>query len=184
MLPSPDSSARAALRLNPARPFPNPFRHATLRRRSGRPAWVGGPSRQLAIAHDLPEALGCAAVSDKSHDVILKILAVLIGLKGFLFMVGGLGDAGVFYTLFQLALGAFGIGVAVSFWKYRGWAFLVVSVWLLLSFMVYWIRLLIAFDRGTGIGQNAAAFVVVIALIGYLGRYRMERRFRPHLDAH
>ena len=122
-------------------------------------------------------------MSDKTHDVILKILAVLIGLDGFIFMVGGLGDAGVFYTLFQLAFGAFWIGVAVAFWKYRGWAFLVVSVTLLVAFLVYWIRLLVAFDNGTGIGQAAAALVITIALIGYLGRYRMERRFRPHLDA-
>jgi hypothetical protein len=123
-------------------------------------------------------------VSDKTHDVILKILAILLGLRGFIFMVAGLGDAGVFYTLFQLAFGAFWICAAVGFWRYRGWAFLVVSVTLLVSFMVYWIRLLIAFDRGTGIGQTAAALVVVIALIGYLGRYRMERRFRPHLAGH
>jgi hypothetical protein len=123
-------------------------------------------------------------VSDKSHDTILKILAILIGLDALVFMFGGLGEAGVFYTLFQLAMGAFGICVAVSFWRYRGWAFLVVSVALLVSFMVYWIRLLIAVDRGDGIGRTALALVAVVALIGYLGRYRMERRFRPYLDAH
>jgi hypothetical protein len=155
-----------------------------LRRAFGRAAGVGGPARQLAIAHGLAEALGCAAVSDKSHNVILKILAVLLGLDGFIFMVTGLGDAGVFYTLFQLAFGAFWICAAVGFWRYRGWAFLSVSVALLISFMVYWIRLLIAVDRGEGIGRMALMLVVVIALIAYLGRYRMERRFRPHLDAH
>jgi len=122
-------------------------------------------------------------VSDKTHNVILKILAILIGLDSLGFMFGGLGEAGVFYTLFQLAMGAFGICVAVSFWRYRGWAFLVVSMALLVAFMVYWIRLLIAVDRGDGIARTALALVAVIALIGYLGRYRMERRFRPHLDA-
>ncbi|MHC4972417.1 MAG: hypothetical protein ACYTG3_08795 [Planctomycetota bacterium] len=123
-------------------------------------------------------------MSDKTHNAILKTLAVLIGLDGFIFMVAGLGDAGVFYTLFQLAFGAFWICVAVGFWRYRGWAFLSVSVALLVSFMVFWIRLLIAVDRGEGIGTTALTLVVVIALIAYLGRYRMERRFRPHLDAH
>ena len=124
-------------------------------------------------------------MSDKTHDVILKVLAVLIGLDGLVFMVGHLGDAGVFYTLFQLAFGAFWICVAVGFWRRRGWAFLSVSVALLVLFMVNWIRLLIAvFDRGTGIAAATFWLVVVIALIGYLGRYRMERRFRPHLDAH
>lgn len=122
-------------------------------------------------------------MSDKTHNVILKVLAVLIGLDGFIFMVAGLGDAGVFYTLFQLVFGAFWICVAVGFWRYRGWAFLSVSMALLVAFMVSWIRLLIAFDRGEGIGATALTLVLVIALIAYLGRYRMERRFRPHLDA-
>lgn len=123
-------------------------------------------------------------MSDKTHNVILKVLAVLIGLDGFVFMVAGLGDAGVFYTLFQLAFGAFWIFVAVGFWRYRGWAFLSVSVALLVAFMVYWVRLLIAFDRGEGIASTALTLVLVMALIGYLGRYRMERRFRPQLDSH
>jgi len=148
------------------------------------PVAAGEPEPKADAAHGLSQALGCAGVSDKTHDVILKILAVLIGLDGLIYMFGGLGGAGVFHALFQLAFGAFWICVAVGFWRYRGWAFLSVSVALLVAFMVYWIRLLIAFDRGTGIAGTALMLVGVIALIGYLGRYRMERRFRPHLDAH
>jgi len=57
---------------------------------------VGGRAAGAGDADGLPEAPGCAGVSDKTHDVILKILAVLIGLDALVFMFGGLGEAGVF----------------------------------------------------------------------------------------
>ena len=44
-------------------------------------------------------------------------------------------------------------------------------------------ELLVALDRGEGAKGKAFCFVLTVALIGYLGRWSTERRFRPHLES-
>jgi len=122
-------------------------------------------------------------LSDSIHNAILKVLALLLGLWGLVELIEGLDRPGPFGKIGGLLWGALVILAAVGFFRMRGWAFLLVSVGLLGSFFTNLIALLIAIDRGEGARGRAFWFVATIVLIGYLGRWSMERRFRPHLDA-
>jgi hypothetical protein len=121
-------------------------------------------------------------VSEKTQDVLLKLLACALGLWGLVYLVEGLDASGVFAKLWALVAGIFVMATAVGFWKRRGWAFLMVSVGLLVGFLLSFVRLLLAFDTGEGLGGPFLRFLVILALIAYLGRWSIERRFRPHLD--
>jgi hypothetical protein len=122
-------------------------------------------------------------VSESIHNAILKLLALLLGLWGLVCLIEGLDRGGAFGKIWAVAVGLFVIWTAVGFWRRRGWAFLVVSVGLLLSFLSGVVTLIIAVDRGEGVRARAVALALTIVLIGYLGRWSIERRFRPHLDA-
>ncbi len=122
-------------------------------------------------------------MSDSIHNAILKVLALLLGFWGLVELIEGLDQPGAFAKMGALLWGALVILAAVGFFRMRGWAFLLVSVGLLASFFTNLVALLIAIDRGEGARGRAFWFVVTIVLIGYLGRWRMERRFRPHLES-
>jgi len=122
-------------------------------------------------------------VSESIHNAILKLLAMLLGIFGLIHLAEGLDAGGAFAKIWAIVSGLFVIWTAVGFWRRRGWAFLVVSVGLLASFLIGVVRFLIAIDRGEGVGTKALILVTTVVLIGYLGRWSMERRFRPHLDA-
>ena len=121
-------------------------------------------------------------MSNKTHNALLKILALLIGLFGLARVFGGLAADGVFAKLLGVVFGIFVMITAAGFWKRQGWAFLVISVGLLIGFMTHFIQFVVSFDTGVGTGTRAFWLLVNIALIAYLGRWSMERRFRPHLD--
>jgi hypothetical protein len=121
-------------------------------------------------------------VSDSTHNAILKLLALLLGLRGLVYLIEGLDRGGAFAKIWAVVFGIFVIWTAVGFWRRRGWAFLVVSVGLLLSFLTGVVTFIMAVDRGEGVRGHAVALLATIVLIGYLGRWPMERRFRPHLD--
>jgi hypothetical protein len=121
-------------------------------------------------------------LSDSVHNALLKLLAILLGLWGLVQLIEGLDRAGAFWKIGAVVWGMLVIVTAVGFFRMRGWAFLLVSVGLLGAFFLNLIRLLLAIDRHEGAKDRAFWFVATIVLIGYLGRWSMERRFRPHLD--
>ena len=122
---------------------------------------------------------------DRVHDVFLKLIAVLLAVLAVLFLAtkvasgGLLRGVGVAFVTFVL------LATALGFARYRGWAFLTVSVLLLGGWLYTFVRMVTAFDRGGWSNGRPylLSLVAIIVLIGYLGRWRMERRFRPHLDA-
>jgi len=121
---------------------------------------------------------------DKVHDVLLKLIAILVGIGALYVFVTGIGDGGVFGKVFVLFGALFLLATALGFARYRGWAFLVVSAGLLIGWMTAFVKMIVGFDRG---GWDAGrgyllTLVGIILLIAYLGRWKMERRFRPHLD--
>jgi hypothetical protein len=122
-------------------------------------------------------------VSDSIHNAILKLLAILLGLWGLVQLIEGLDRAGALGKVSAVIWGILVVVTAIGFFRMRGWAFLLVSVGLLGSFFVTLVDLLMAIDRGEGAKGRAFCFVATIALIGYLGRWSMERRFRPHLES-
>ena len=123
-------------------------------------------------------------MSDSFHNAILKTLGILLGLWGLTRMLEGLDHSGAFGKIGAVLWGILVIVTAIGFFRMRGWAFLLVSVGLLGSFFTNLISFIEAVDRGVGVKDRAFWFVVTIVLIGYLGRWSMERRFRPHLDTH
>jgi hypothetical protein len=122
-------------------------------------------------------------VSDSFHNAALKLLAMLLGLWGLVQLIEGLDRPGAFGKITAVIWGILVVVTAIGFFRMRGWAFLLVSVGLLGSFFVTLIDLLLALDRGEGARGKAFCFLLTIALIGYLGRWSMERRFRAHLES-
>lgn len=116
------------------------------------------------------------------HNAIAKALGLLIGLSGLVQLIEGLDRPGFWAKLFWIVWGALVIAAGIGFFRMRGWAFLMVSVGLLGNFFVSLVQMLMAIDRGEGVKGKAIWFLATLVLIGYLGRWSMERRFRPHLD--
>lgn len=116
-------------------------------------------------------------------DALVKLVAAVLVVCGLIFLGSGAGeDAGVFGTLWHWAVGLFGIVAAVGLWRYQGWAFLVFSVALLAGWLTTFIRMILAVDRGEGAWGQVVLLFVIMALIAFFGRWKMEKRFRPHLD--
>ena len=116
-------------------------------------------------------------------DAVNKLLAVVLFFLGLIYLVQGAGaEAGLFSILWHWAKSLFILATAIGFFKQRGWAFLVVSVGLLAGWFVSFIRFVLAFEGDQGVAGPLALVVVIMALIAWLGRWSMERRFRPHLD--
>jgi hypothetical protein len=116
------------------------------------------------------------------HNAIAKALGLLIGLSGLVQLIEGLDRPGLWAKIFWILWGALVIAAGIGFFRMRGWAFLMVSVGLLGNFFVSLVQLLMAIDRGEGVRGKAVWFAATLVLIGYLGRWSMERRFRPHLE--
>lgn len=122
-------------------------------------------------------------MSDSIHNAIVKLLAILLGLWGLVQMIEGLDRAGPFSKIGAVIWGGLVIVAAAGLFRMRGWAFLLVSVGLLAAFFVNLITFITAIDSGEGVRGRAFWFAATIVLIGYLGRWGMERRFRPHLES-
>ncbi len=122
-------------------------------------------------------------MNDSFHNAAIKLLAILLGLFGLVQLIEGLDRAGALGKITAVVWGILVVVTAIGFFRMRGWAFLLVSVGLLGSFFITLVDLLMALDRGEGARGKAFCFVLTIALIGYLGRWSMERRFRPHLES-
>lgn len=123
-------------------------------------------------------------MSDSQHDFLIKLLAIALFIWGLVWTADGLKGDGAFWKAFVVIRGLVVLATAIGFARYRGWAFLLVSVGLLYAFLAALIQFILTFDTG---GDKMGAFwkvALVIALIGYLGNWNMERRFRPHLDDH
>jgi len=123
-------------------------------------------------------------VSDKVHDLLIKLIAIVIGIQGLFTFFGAFGADGVFGVLFTLLLGVVILATAVGIWRYRGWAFLLVSVVLLFGFLYYFVEFIRALDGQGSVSAALTMLILDIVFIGYFGRWSMERRFRPHLDHH
>jgi hypothetical protein len=124
-------------------------------------------------------------VSDRVHNVLLNLIALCIGIDA-LFTLGHafFGDHGGFGTLWWFLVAIFLLLVAMGFKKRKGWAFLAVSTGLLVGWMTQLVRTIVVYDAGEMSKGHGilVSFIVITVLIGYLGRWPMERRFRPHLD--
>lgn len=126
-------------------------------------------------------------MSDRKHNFFLNIIAVGLGLDGlFLLQAALLDDLPGFAMVLYLFFSIITLAIARGFWKRKGWAFLLVSVQLLMSWMGGLIMTIVQMDHG-GWGDAsiyAYGFLGTNVLIAYLGRRSMEERFRPHLIVH
>lgn len=123
-------------------------------------------------------------MSEKAHDVVIKLFAVLLAVVAIWFLFTQVAAGGFLRGMGVVLLALLGLATALGFARRRGWAFLVVSVGLLLDWMTCFILMVVSFDRGGFAAGRGwlAAWILTMVLIGYFGRWSMERRFRPHLE--
>ena len=142
------------------------------------------------------------------HDLLVKVIGLGIFIAGLTFLAGGLsGESheaaapieitastpaaaepqeddsgpGAFQKAFVVAAGLLILASAAGFVMYKGWAFILVSIGLLVGFLVTFIRFLLAFDHpDQPIVTAALPLLACIALIAFLGRWSVERHFRPN----
>ena len=67
---------------------------------------------------------------------------------------------------------------------WKGAAFMIFSILLLVRWLIAFVATIVAFEAG---GSEAGmpqliTLLVIMAMIAYFGRWSMERRFRPHLE--
>lgn len=126
-------------------------------------------------------------MSDRVHNTLLDLIALGIGLTGLVMLIETFtGDVSGFWFGLSFVVALFVLFIARGFKKRKGGAFLAVSVALLIGWMVQLIRAIALFDVGGWAAASGTvySFLLINLLIGYLGRWSMERRFRPHLEAH
>jgi hypothetical protein len=125
-------------------------------------------------------------VSERAHNLILDLLAALLGLGGLYVLAEVLlfGEESGFGILRQLLAGVLILAVARGFKRRNGAAFLAVSVGLLIGWLVELIRAIVLIEESgfAAAKTTVLSWLLITLLIGYLGRWSMERRFRPHLD--
>ena len=127
-------------------------------------------------------SLRYAAVSDRAHNALLDLIATGFLLYGLVLLGDVFAVSGAFATLWALIYALLILWAGVGFKKRKGGAFLFVSGWLLVMWLVQFVRAIVAFDRGESTTGLIVSFLLITFLIGYLGRWPMERRFRPHLE--
>lgn len=116
-------------------------------------------------------------------NLINKLIAALLIVLGLIFLLSGAGDdAGLFGVLGHWALALLMIATGIGFWRGQGWAFLLVSIALLVEWFIFFIRILVAADKGESVTGPIVLLLLNMAVIAWLGRWSMEKRFRPHLD--
>jgi len=125
-------------------------------------------------------------VSERAHNLILDLLSALLGLGGLYVLAEVLlfGEESGFGILRQLLAGVLILAVARGFKRRSGAAFLAVSVGLLIGWLVELIRAIVLIEESgfAAAKTTVLSWLLITLLIGYLGRWSMERRFRPHLD--
>ena len=93
------------------------------------------------------------------------------------------GEPGGLKILLVLAGTAFLAATARGLMQYRGWAWLVTIVGMLLGLMAFQVRVWLAVDEGDYTEMNER--MLFLAFLGfsiwYLGREKVEVRFRPHI---
>ena len=116
-------------------------------------------------------------------DAINQLIAAGLILGGVVYLLSGAGaDAGLFGVLWHWAKALFMVATGIGFWRVQGWAFLVVSLALLIEWFVFFIKILLAADADKAVSGPILMLVFNMVLIAWLGRWAMEKRFRPHLD--
>ncbi len=119
-------------------------------------------------------------------DLAVKMIALIVVVLG-LTLMGGWSEAGLFGKGLRPIACVLLIGIGIGFFTYQGWAFLFVSAGLLLGFFFTFIKYLLAWDHAL-LGQAdqrtlwLCAWIGIMVLIGFVGRWKTERHFRPHLD--
>ena len=125
-------------------------------------------------------------MSERAHNLILDLLSALLGLGGLYVLAEVLlfGEESGFGILRQLLAGVLILAVARGFKRRSGTAFLAVSVGLLIGWLVELIRAIVLIEESgfAAAKTTVLSWLLITLLIGYLGRWSMERRFRPHLD--
>ena len=122
-------------------------------------------------------------MNDRVHNFLLTLIGVGTGLYSLTLLGGAFSaDVGGFAKLWSFLFALFVGAVAVGFIKRQGWAFLVFSVGLLGAWLYEMVLAIVAFSDEQPYATHAFCFLLTTFLIGYLGRWSMERRFRPHLD--
>ena len=119
------------------------------------------------------------------HDLIIKVVGVLCAIGGLVRLYDVFaGDDLLLMRVIWFCVSLLLIGSGIGLVRYRGWAYLVFSALLLLSWIPVFMMMIIGFSTGdTGAGSAMAVqLVLIMAAIAYFGRWSMERRFRPHLD--
>ena len=93
------------------------------------------------------------------------------------------GEPGGLKILLVLAVVAFLAATARGLLQYRGWAWLVTIVAMVLGLMVGQVRVWLAVDQADYTEMNER--MLFLAFLGfsiwYLGREKVEVRFRPHI---
>jgi len=117
------------------------------------------------------------------HNFLLTLIGVGTGIYALTLLGGAFsGDLSGFAKLRGFLIAVFVGAVAFGFIKRQGWAFLAFSVGLLGAWLYSMVVGIVAFSAEQPVGMHVFCFLLINVLIGYLGRWSMERRFRPHLD--
>ena len=93
------------------------------------------------------------------------------------------GEPGGLKILLVLAVVAFLAATARGLLQYRGWAWLVTIVGMVLGLMLGQVRVWLAVDQAdyTEMNERMLFLAVLGFSIWYLGREKVEVRFRPHI---
>ena len=116
---------------------------------------------------------------------IVKITGLVVAFDGLLNLFRAFEtELGWMAMVWFLAIGLLQIpaGIGLMFWK--GAAFMAFSWLLLVRWLVAFVVTIVAFESGGAAAGKPQLYtlLVITVMIGYFGRWTMERRFRPHLE--
>ena len=116
---------------------------------------------------------------------IVKLTGLVVAIDGLLNLIHAFQtELGWIAMLWFLVIGLLQIPAGLGLMAWKGAAFMIFSVLLLVRWLVAFVATIVAFEAG---GSEAGmpqliTLLVIIAMIAYFGRWSMERRFRPHLE--
>jgi len=116
------------------------------------------------------------------RDAIVKLVAVVLILFGLSMMLDAFsGGHGFWGATGMVLLALLRLWIGVGLLRYRGWAFLLFSLLLIVRWFVMFTGMVVSFDGGGfSAGEPKLVWVLVItALIAIFSRWSMERHFRP-----
>jgi hypothetical protein len=116
---------------------------------------------------------------------LVKITGLVVAIDGLLNLIEAFNtELGWIAMLWFGAIGLLQIPAGLGLMAWKGAAFVVFSILLLVRWLVAFVATIVAFEAG---GREAGmpqliTLLVIMAMIAYFGRWSMERRFRPNLD--